>query len=317
MSLRILTAAAIVMTMGMGGQTFAQAKQAAGTKKPAASPSTKQSGYAKLSGGVDYKIIKHGTGKKAEVGEFVEMHIVMKADTMVLHNSRMENHNKAVTLPINKTTNRGDWTVAFPYLSVGDSAVIRVSMDTILAMNAGQKLPPFITKGKKLYYEVNVVKLKSAEENTKEMEAGTKEMQEMMKKQAQTDDKLLQDYFAANNIKANKTASGLYYTIQTEGTGENVAKGQKVSVNYTGKLLNGKMFDSNVDPSKGHVSPFEFAVGQGSVIPGWDEGLTLLKKGSKATLYIPSPLGYGPRAAGADIGPNSVLIFDIEVLDIK
>jgi FKBP-type peptidyl-prolyl cis-trans isomerase len=144
-----------------------------------------------------------------------------------------------------------------------------------------------------------------------------KAAKEEVKKQADTDDKLLNEYFKANNVKAEKTQTGLYYVIHSPGEGELIAKGQKASVNYTGKLLDGKMFDSNVDPSKGHVQPFEFNVGMGNVIPGWDEGIKLLKKGAKATLYIPSGLGYGTRGAGADITPNSCLIFDIEVLDVK
>jgi FKBP-type peptidyl-prolyl cis-trans isomerase len=129
----------------------------------------------------------------------------------------------------------------------------------------------------------------------------------------------LQAYFAKNNIKAQKTASGLYYTIQRPGSGPDVAKGQTVSMKYTGKTLAGKAFDSNVDTSIGHhgTTPLTFKVGQGQMIPGVDEGVGLLKKGSKATLYLPSPLAYGTRGAGPDVGPNSILIFDVEITDVK
>ena len=306
--------------------TPSSAQQKAAAPKPAktaaAVPTTKnpaskktKDGYTILSGGVEYKIIKDVPGKNAEIGQYMYMNIKMKADTQLLQSTW--NDGKPATIPCNKSTAKADFTSVFPYLSKGDSAVVRISMDTIIAANPGQKLPPFIQKGKKITFEVSVADIKSGEEFKKEMEEKNKEAQAGMAKQGETDDKLIQDYLKANNIKAEKTASGLYYTITKAGDGANVAKGQKASVNYTGKLLNGKMFDSNVDPSKGHVQPFEFAVGAGQVIPGWDEGLALMKKGTQATLFIPSQLGYGPRGMGADIKPNSVLIFDIEVLDIK
>ena len=93
--------------------------------------------------------------------------------------------------------------------------------------------------------------------------------------------------------------------------------GDKVSVNYTGKTMDGKAFDSNVDPQFQHVQPFEFTVGQGMVIKGWDEGFTIFKKGSKGTLYIPSPLAYGANSPDPSRIPvNGILIFDVELLDV-
>src|SRR5690606_5379895 len=119
------------------------------------------------------------------------------------------------------------------------------------------------------------------------------------------DDKKLQEYFAQNNINAQKTESGLYYVIEKEGSGPTASAGQDVTVNYTGKTMDGKTFDSNVDPQFQHVEPFTFKLGQGQVIRGWDEGVALLKKGSKAKLYIPSPLAYGTQDRSPSIPPNS------------
>jgi FKBP-type peptidyl-prolyl cis-trans isomerase len=81
--------------------------------------------------------------------------------------------------------------------------------------------------------------------------------------------------------------------------------------------LDGKIFDSNVLPENGHVQPFEFPVGQGRVIQGWDKGFMLFNKGTKATLFIPSKLAYGPNGAGELIKPNSCLIFEVELIDFK
>jgi FKBP-type peptidyl-prolyl cis-trans isomerase len=88
-------------------------------------------------------------------------------------------------------------------------------------------------------------------------------------------------------------------------------------MNYTGKLLNGTTFDSNVDPKFNHVTPFEFTLGAGMVIRGWDEGLVGMKVGEKRILTIPSDMGYGARGAGASIPPNAALVFEVELLKIK
>lgn len=110
-----------------------------------------------------------------------------------------------------------------------------------------------------------------------------------------------------------KTPSGLTVEIIQEGKGPLPAKGQTVVVHYTGTLADGKKFDSSRDRGQ----PFSFALGQGQVIRGWDEGLALMKIGSRAKLTIPPELGYGPRGAGNVIPPNAVLIFDVELLDAK
>jgi FKBP-type peptidyl-prolyl cis-trans isomerase len=92
--------------------------------------------------------------------------------------------------------------------------------------------------------------------------------------------------------------------------------GDTLSMNYTGHLVDGTVFDSNVDPKFGHVSPFEFKLGAGQVIKGWDEGLVGMKVGEKKTLTIPPEKGYGSHAMSS-IPANSTLIFNVEVLGIK
>ena len=113
--------------------------------------------------------------------------------------------------------------------------------------------------------------------------------------------------------KAKKTASGLYYVIEKEGTGAKAEAGKTVSVHYTGTLANGSKFDSSYDRNQ----PITFMLGRGQVIPGWDEGIALLKVGSKAKLIIPSELGYGAQGAGGVIPPNASLIFDTELMEVK
>ena len=110
-----------------------------------------------------------------------------------------------------------------------------------------------------------------------------------------------------------KTDSGLEYIEIEAGTGEQAVSGKIVSVHYTGKLTNGKVFDSSL--TRG--TPIEFSLGAGRVIKGWDEGIALMKVGGKAQLVIPPELGYGARGASGAIPPNATLIFDVELVAVK
>ncbi len=108
-----------------------------------------------------------------------------------------------------------------------------------------------------------------------------------------------------------KTESGLFYNVIKEGKGITPSKGSKVSVHYKGTLIDGTVFDSSYQRNE----PLEFSVGIGQVIKGWDEGIMLLNKGASAQFVIPSHLGYGAQGAGVAIPPNSILIFDLELID--
>ncbi|WP_435577763.1 peptidylprolyl isomerase [Gilvibacter sp.] len=111
----------------------------------------------------------------------------------------------------------------------------------------------------------------------------------------------------------DKTDSGLYYKLIQEGDGVKAEAGKTVAVHYKGMLADGMVFDSSYNRG----NPIEFPLGMGQVIPGWDEGIQLLKVGDKARLVIPSELGYGSRGAGGVIPPNATLVFDVELMEVK
>ncbi len=163
-----------------------------------------------------------------------------------------------------------------------------------------------------LIYWIRLNSVKSKAQHDKEIaqEKASAEKEENLLK---TEEMVtIANYLKANNITVAPTASGLYYIESGAGTGEQPVVGDKVKVHYHGTLLDGTKFDSSYDRDQ----PFEFTIGKGQVIKGWDEGIALMKVGGKATLIVPSSLGYGARARGGVIHAYAPLKFDVELIEI-
>lgn len=132
-----------------------------------------------------------------------------------------------------------------------------------------------------------------------------------VEERAEKDQETIKKYLADNNIEAQKLPSGIWYVMTEDGEGNKPSVNATVTAHYSGRLLDGKKFDSSYDRGQ----PFTTTLNQ--VIVGWKEAIPTLKKGGKGTFYIPSGLAYGESGAGASIPANAVLIFDIELVDFQ
>lgn len=289
--------------------------------------------FKKGDNGLEYKIIKDGSGKTIGYGNIMQIHIKQvysgTKDTVLLDS---RDYMPRIQLLDSVATPLSYYKI-LSQLRKGDSLVLRILTDTAFK-NIKQEMPPFMKKGKYLYTYVKLVNFFETKEQAdsaydaeakiakpvlykKQLEEIEKGLSEK-KAQLEAEGKVIEAYLAKNNIKATKTKWGTYVAITSEGTGEKITKEDVASVNYTGRTLDSnKVFDSNIDPKFGHQQPLDVNMGQlGSVILGWTDALMQLKKGAKATVFVPSILGYGPSGNGEVIKPNSHLIFDMEVLDV-
>jgi peptidylprolyl isomerase len=235
--------------------------------------------------GLQYIVVeksKDASALKAEEGKKVSVHYTgMLMDGKVFDSSRERN------APIEITLGKGmvipGWEEGIALMHVGDK--MRLIIPAKLAYGekgAGGVIPPNAT----IMFDVELMGVKD----------GPKP-------------------FDVKGKDTLTTASGLQYIVVERTKDTAAAKpqvGQTVSVHYTGMLLNGKVFDSSVDRG----TPFDFALGQGQVIKGWDEGIALMHVGDKMRLIIPPTLGYGERGAGSAIPPNATLVFDVELMGI-
>ena len=287
--------------------------------------------FKKTSSGIEYVFaVDKPSGLKPKEGDQIKINMVSIAGNRYLYNSFQQNKGKPVEFGVAKPAFKGDIIEIILMMNVGDSVVCLIDADQVYK-NTKQKKPDFIKKGDKVQYMIKLVSIKTKEVLQKEQQANiNKQLKEQMAKQQAEEKKLtaiqekeLQKYFIKNNLTPLKTPSGLYYIIKEEGQGAKPITNDTVSLNYRGQLIDGTIFDSNIDSAFNHMTPFEFPLGVNRVIKGWDEGVALLPLGTKATFYIPSRLGYSAQAVPGNpnnpkgIPANSILIFDVELLKIK
>lgn len=215
-------------------------------------------------------------------------------------------------------------------LSAGDSVQFQIPVKDFFENYAKRPVPPYVDSTRVLHYTISVDKIIEKDSfeafRTEAMTKYQAVLEAKAKEQLAKDTVAIDEYLAKNNITAQKTPEGLRYVTTQEGTGPTAAPGQVAKVDYAGYLLDGTYFDSSIkavaeekglyDARREPYQPYDVVVDQSGVIAGWHQMLKLMNKGQKVTVYIPSSLAYKQQQRSEIIKANSILVFDLHLVDI-
>ena len=273
-------------------------------------------GYQKTQSGLYYRFYTQNEGELPQLHDALEVVVgCVVNDTTVIFPT-MNNVFQCM-----EPLFPGDFFEGLSMMHKGDSASFIVNIDSTFRTLFGQPtLPPQYTSTDVMRFDVKMKEFSSMKDFYKRLATQRYEetmhgVEQVKANYPEEDRKAAEElaaYLKKNNIVAEPTESGLYYVVTQEGTGEKPEAGQLVKVQYTGKLLSGEVFDSSVDRA-----PYQFPLGIGQVIPGWNEGIALMTKGEKGVLYIPYYLGYGVNGSAPVIPPFATLVFEVELVDFE
>lgn len=230
--------------------------------------------------GLKYVVVEKGNGNQAKAGTIIKVHYTGYFEDGRIFDSSVD-RDEPIELPLGKGYVIPGWEEGMQLMKVGDKTRFIIPYQLAYGEQGNEYIPAKST----LIFDVemlNVIEMKTAEP------------------------------YNVTGKDTVTTASGLQYVVLEEGNGDKPTKGSKVKVHYTGYFENGKIFDSSVERNQ----PFEFNIGMKQVIEGWDEGVSLMKKGAKVRFIIPYQLAYGPDGYGP-IPAKATLIFDVELIDFK
>lgn len=286
--------------------------------------------------GFKFKLAKSGEGEPADQSQVIVFNFkIVDSKDSVWIDTYNRGYPEFTALPDSNQVKTADGiTQMLTMLRKGDSAVFDMSVKKLFSEMAKAPIPVGVDSTLNLQYCISlrdIVKKDSFQEYRAKIESEFYAFQEKFAKtQLGKDTVIIDDFLKSKGITASKLPSGIRYVITNPGTSSPLQSDQTVMVNYAGYLLDGTYFDTNIkelaqstglyDPAREAqlpYGPFEVTIDQSSVIRGWHEALKQLSKGAKGTFYIPSTLAYGQSRVNEKIGENSILVFDIEVAEVK
>ena len=256
-----------------------------------------------------------GSGRGIVKGDFVKINLVVSNTEGKKIFSTLD-QNKPISFEYGKPFDTRGFDVAISKMKKGSKATVLVPSSMGFGPQGKKDMSgqDIISPYSPVVYDIEVLDLKTKAENEKAAKEDELAKKKVAAEGQAKEPLIIQQYIKDNKITAKPTASGLYYIEKVAGKGPKAKAGNKVKVHYTLKLTNGKVLESSLD--KKPATPYEFPLGQGQVIPGWDEGIALMSAGGKATLIIPSKLGYGAQGSG-NIPGYTPLVFDVELVSIS
>lgn len=281
--------------------------------------------------GQKFTIVRKGDGKEVDNKKFLILNFLFKDGKDSTWNDTRKNPYPWITMKQALQRPGDNVLEVIGMLTKGDSAVFKVSAVDIFKKSFRQpSVPPNVDSTSYFSFYVGLADVLDSAQFVKYREdivaKQNQAMQKHKEEQLGKDTVAIDNFLKTKNMVAKRTSSGLRYIITKPGIGNNAKERQTVKVNYAGYLLDGTHFDTNIESvakaqglhrEGGIYKPYDVVIGQHGVIAGWEEALQLLNKGGKMTVYIPSGLAYGSQRAGARIPEDSILAFDLEVVDIK
>ena len=286
--------------------------------------------FSKAADGSEYKLYTSAAGIKLANGNFMELNVTATYKDSLLFSTYVDGMPQFGLYDTAQFPS--PFKESFNNIYLHDSVVIRLSTDSIMAKG---QVAPFMQPGEFIYQTYRISAVFTTKEQTDSAQqshmlvakekASKRQVEQIQQNLANNkeliaaENKLIEAELAKKKLKAIKTNWGTYVVIKKEGIGKKLVPGNIATVNYTGKFFKtGKPFDSNTDPKFQHVSPYDVPVGQLSgIIAGWPDALKEMKKGTIATLYIPSALAYGKAGRQPLIQPDEILVFDMNVVKVS
>lgn len=270
--------------------------------------------FKETESGLKYKFHVDEKGDMPSIDNILKLQLAYRtSDDSLVYNSVTDNP-RPTFITLQPSEYNADIYEGFRMMSKGDSVTFFLDANEFFTQTIkSPRVPPFISEGDSIYVDVLLEEFFTEEGFAEYNEQLREEQLQEEEVKAQEESRILDNYLMDNNITVEPEESGLIIIVDEEGSGPKPEPGQSVTVHYTGTNLEGEKFDSSRDRGE----PFSFTLGQGQVIRGWDEGISKLNVGSKATLIIPSHLAYGNQQRGPVITPFSTLIFDIELIDAE
>ena len=278
---------------------------------------SKLKGFEQTADGIYYHFDKHNSdAQQVQEGDVLVGEMTFRLDSTIFysnvgHPARIMQADGNMDIPIHE---------GLLMMHSGDKATFAYDADAMAKLLEGEQMPPTYEPGKgmKFYWEISLADIVTREEISEEMA----NFQAEMRKAQEAEPKLIADYVASNKVKEQPRDNGLYVIVKKKGNGPAVEVGRQVQIGYTGRLLDGTIFDSSKpeDWPQAH-EPLNYVVGKMSLIPGWEEGMRGQNEGTSLRLIIPSELAYGsmgiPQGDDYVIPPYSPLVFDIDILSVK
>ena len=274
--------------------------------------------------GAHYQVINPKQGERIKLNDVITFNLSIKTKKDSLLMSSYQ-RGRPFTTQVQPSQSIDDLMDVFTQLTDKDSARVAIPVDSLFKNREADK-PAFLGIKDSVIYLLKIEKVQTLEQAIAERNAAQAKALQEQEGLKTAEAAKLAGYVSALNPKPVKTASGMYYQVLKSSALAKPLPGDTLLVNYTGRTLDGKVFDTSVkaDAEQAGVmqpgrpyEPFQFVVKAGQVIPGWDEGFLLLHKGEKARLIIPSALAYGGNQSGPNIPPYSTLVFDVELIAIK